>query len=167
MLSHAVVLLTIASTLGHALLGCCGHHVHEQGCMDHELRGRSHQHTDAADHTGHEHGHGHDHEVAAAARDVPRPLVLHSHWGSSPLADGAHDHGDDLCGEPPCSYVMPDAPRVADSGDLPATAIPASLISRTSAESLLSAHRTTLEISANSLHRDSARARSLLGVWLL
>jgi hypothetical protein len=167
MLSHAVTLLTIASLLGHALLGCCGHHVHEQDGLAHDLCARSQQHADEADATGHEHGHDHDHVAATAVDETPRPLVLHSHWGGSPLADGTHDHDDDPCGEPPCAYVMPDASRVADAGDLPATTLPPCLMSRTSAESLLFARRTALEVSANDFHRDSARGRSLLGVWLL
>lgn len=167
MLSHAVTLLTIASLLGHALLGCCGHHVHEQDGLAHDLCGRSQQHADEADPAGHEHGHDHDHEVAAAAREVPRPLVLHSHWGSSPLADGSHGHDDDSCGEPPCSYVMPDGSRLVDAGDLPATSSPPNFVPWTPAEALLFKNRTALQNSPDDLHRDSARRRSLVGVWLL
>jgi hypothetical protein len=163
MLSHAVTLLTIASILGHALLGCCGHHVHEQDGLAHEHCGRSHQHADEAHATGHDH----DHVAATTVEEAPRPLVLHSHWGSSPLADGTHDHDEDMCGEPPCSYVMPDVSQLVNAGDLPATFLAPDILSRNPAETLLFAHCTALEISPHDPHRDSARGRSLLGVWLL
>ena len=165
MLSHAVTLLTIASILGHALLGCCGHHVHAQDCVGHDLRASSHQHTNEVEAVGHEHGH--EHEIVAAPAEVPQLLVLHSHWGSSPLADGSHGHDDDSCGEPPCSYVMPDGSRLVDAGDLPATSSPPNFVPWTPAEALLFKNRTALQNSPDDLHRDSARRRSLVGVWLL
>lgn len=165
MFSHAVTLLTIASILAHALLGCCGHHVHEQDGLARELCGRSHQHAAEPHAAGDEHEH--HHELVAAPAEIPRPLVLHSHWGSSPLADGSHDHDEDMCGEPPCSYVMPDASQLVNAGDLPATLLALDVLSRNPAETLRFAHRTALEIGPHDPHRDSARGRSLLGVWLL
>ena len=162
MLFHVVVLLTIASTLGHALLGCCGHHVHAQDGAGHEVRGTSHHHTGTGD-VAHEH----DHCAESVASEGALPLDLHSHGSGSPLDDGSHDHNDGTCSEPPCAYVMTDASRIVDAGDLPATLLPPGLTLSASPDVLLLARRSTLEISAADPDKDAARGRSRLGVWLL
>lgn len=151
--------ISIVSLLLHAVLGCCWHHTHADGCHTHESAAAAclhesptDEHADSHDHAGHRHVEHHDAETAAHDADgepsqAPQPC------------------GTD-CEDDRCSFVRADSqPETDPLGD----GAPVVLLAELGARSIgLPALRAASGSPADSPHpAPSLRAHLLYGVLLI
>lgn len=97
MFTPLVHLLTFIAFTAHALLGCCGHHTHQDStCVQH-----------AAFHVEQlEYDSDHDHDHESIGREGLIDGLLASWFGCDAPSDMSGEHSHD-CDEGSCSFVMP------------------------------------------------------------
>lgn len=95
MFHTAVILLTTATVMFHALLGCCAHHGHSHSVSD-KVTSSVHDHAHIDDHSSvHCHSHS-DHEDVTSAGTVP---------ATPQPCDGNHEGEHGPCDEADCQFV--------------------------------------------------------------
>lgn len=96
MFRSTVILLTSATVMFHALLGCCAHHGHSHSASE-KVTSSVHNHAHGDDHSsGHCHSHSDHEDVTSAGGTVP---------ATPQPCDGNHEGEDGPCDEADCQFV--------------------------------------------------------------